>query len=109
MKHLRPHLDLLKALGSRILIFAETFFPLQGGSERVGHNFATCLAENGWDPLVYCPSVPGDRDFDAAVPYDVLRDPHWGELRRIDRDATGTRSRVVRLRNAIHSTKSCWP
>lgn len=89
----------------RILLFAETFFPLQGGSERVAHNFATCLAENGWDPLVYCPAIPGDKEFDATVPYKVLRDRHWGDLRRIDRDATGALSRLVRLQNTLHSTR----
>src|SRR5690349_11317830 len=46
MKHLRPHLDLLKALGSNVLVFAETSNAIHGDRTK---------------PLVDRPVLPADR------------------------------------------------
>lgn len=86
----------------RILIFTETFFPAQGGSERLAHNFACELARQGWRVTLYAPSMEGSAAFDQSAPYRVLRDDVWGKFRRIDRDARPTVSRASRAAAALY-------
>ncbi len=93
----------------RILIFTETFFPIQGGSERVAHNLAVALHENGWDVAVFAPTMPGDDEFDESVPYEVIRDERWGKFRRVDRIAKPMVSRATRLASYIYLSQKLTP
>lgn len=86
----------------RILIFTETFFPSQGGSERLAHNFACELARQGWRVTVYAPAMEGSASFDQSAPYRVIRDNTWGRFRRIDREARPAVSRVTRAAASLY-------
>lgn len=82
--------------GPRVLLFAEWFYPTEGGSQRVVHNFAVALSRAGWQPVVYTRAMPGDKAFDAKQPYRVFRSRRWGKLWKMV-EAGGNRSRIARL------------
>jgi len=85
-KKRRPH----------VLIFAETFFPTMGGSERVAHNLALGLVEAGWHVTLFAPAMPGSAHFDRAQPYRIHRSRAWSLSRRIDAKARKPVARAAR-------------
>lgn len=80
----------------RILIVAEMFFPIEGGSERVAHNLALALHRRGFAPFVYTRSMHGGQEFDARQPYSVIRSRVWGRLWNLN-NRSGMLSRLGRL------------
>ncbi len=93
--------DDLRAMVRRpLLIFAETYYPAEGGSERFAHNLALAATERGWEVTVYAPSMEGDGAFDVRQPYRVHRSRVLARLRAEDR-RHGWRSRVARLAMSV--------
>ncbi len=85
----------------RVLLVAETYFPHEGGSERVGHNAALALAQAGYDVTVLTPDRPGSAEFDRNQPYRVRRSRFWAWMKHLD-ERGGNASRVGRVLTAAH-------
>ncbi len=69
------------------LVITNDFPPRQGGIETFVHAMATRVPDD--DVVVYTSSEPGHREFDATVPFPVIRDPSRTLLptRRVGRRA----------------------
>ncbi len=85
----------------RVLLVAETYFPHEGGSERVGHNAALALTQAGYDVSVLTPDRPGSAEFDRDQPYRVRRSRLWSWLKRLD-ERGGNASRIGRILTALY-------
>lgn len=80
----------------RAIVIAEISLPHQGGSERVVHTTALRLVHHGWNVTVYTPAMAGDRAFDDAQPYHVIRSRAWARIRAWEHRG-GMWSRFARL------------
>lgn len=94
----------------KILVFADVYPPLSGGSQVILHEICSRLPARSL--LVYTSPVPGDRDFDLQQPFRIVRSDmmrpltsHWPEIPEAERRAMARadfycrwfpRSRLVR-------------
>jgi phosphatidylinositol alpha-1,6-mannosyltransferase len=68
------------------ILLADDFPPRHGGIQRYMRKLADAMHDLGRWPLVVAPAAPGDADYDAALPFPVVRFAGTSKIERLARE-----------------------